>query len=617
MHDTAFRLGFIRILFSFFLTSLCYAGDRPNILWLTSEDNNVNWVGCYGNPEASTPHIDQLAEEGFLYERCYANVPVCAPQRSTWIMGAHALSIGTVPMRSRYAISHDQIRYYPDFLREAGYHVSNNGKTDFNIGGRKDEDCWDSMKKYGWRDRQPGQPFFCIVNTGDSHESRAHRTHQSSGQHDPADSQLRSYHPDLPEIRANYAKYRDAVSTMDQRIGEHIAELEKDGLLEDTIIIYNSDHGGVMTRSKRYLFESGLHCPLVVRIPEKFKHLWPAEAPGNRIGEIVSFIDMPATWLALAGVGKPEQMQGRAFLGEDLEPERQLHFAYRSRMDERTDSQRAVHDGRYLYIKNYMPFAPWGQYLEYLWKQDTSTAWEAHHKAGLTNALTGRFFGTKPTEELYDTQADPDCVVNLADQADQRERLAQFRKDLREWQLNVFDSEILPESMLTARADSAGLTRYELLRLPDLYDLPAYLDAADKALGLTPAKLCCLKELAASADPGVRYWAAVGLMMQGTETAGAEETILALMQDTTPEVRTLAAWAAYKLGRQEQAIDVLREVIQSRSDAVLLALNVLDYMGEPAKILLPEIKDLSYPDPNAFQNYILRMRGNLIKMAAD
>jgi hypothetical protein len=455
------------------------------------------------------------------------------------------------------------------------------------------------------------------VNTGDSHESRAHRKHESSGQHDPADSQLYSYHPDLPEIRANYAKYRDAVSQMDQRIGEHIAELEKDGLLEDTIIIYNSDHGGVMTRSKRYLFESGLHCPLVVRIPEKFKHLWPADAPGSRIGEIVSFIDMPATWLALAGMGKPEQMQGRAFLGEDLEPERQLHFAYRSRMDERTDSQRAVHDGRYLYIKNYMPFAPWGQYLEYLWQQDTSTAWEAHHKADLTNALTGRFFGTKPAEELYDTLADADCVVNLAEQADQRERLTQFQKDLREWQLNVFDSEILPESMLTARADSDGLTRYELLRSPDLYVLPAYLDAADKALGVTPAKLCCLKELAASTDPGVRYWAAVGLMMQGTETASAEETILALMRDTTPEVRIPAAWAAYKLGRREQAIDVLREVIQSRSDAVLLALNVLDYMGEPAKTLLPEIEDLSYQDPNAFQKYILRMRGNLIKMAAD
>lgn len=613
MHHTLFRFALLRILFYLVLASVCHGGDRPNILWLTSEDNNVNWVGCYGNPQASTPHIDQLAREGFLYERCYANVPVCAPQRSTWILGAHALSMGTVPMRSRYGIPHDQIRYYPDFLKEAGYHVSNNGKTDFNIGGRPDEECWDSMKMYGWRDRQPGQPFFCIVNTGDSHESRAHRTHQSSGQHDAADSQLRSYHPDLPEIRANYAKYRDAVSTMDQRIGEHIAELEKDGLLEDTIIIYNSDHGGVMTRSKRYLFESGLHCPLVVRIPEKFKHLWPAGAPGGRIEEIVSFIDMPVTWLALAGVEKPDQMQGRAFLGKDLEPKRQLHFAYRSRMDERTDSQRAVHDGRYLYIKNYMPFAPWGQYLEYLWKQDTSTAWEAHHKAGLTNDLTGRFFGPKPAEELYDTQADPDCVVNLATEPDQQDRMKQFRKDLREWQLEVFDSELLPESMLTARADAAGLTRYELVRDPDLYDLPAYLDAADKALGVRPASLCCLKELASSTDPGVRYWVAVGLMMQGLGAANAEETILDLLQDTAPEVRTMAAWAAYTLGYKEHALDVLRAVIRSRSDAVLLALNVIDYMGEPLQALLPEITALSYEDPDAFQKYILRMRGNIIR----
>jgi hypothetical protein len=142
-----------------------------------------------------------------------------------------------------------------------------------------------------------------------------------------------------------------------------------------------------------------------------------------------------------------------------------------------------------------MPFAPWGQYLEYLWRQDTSTAWEAHHKAGLTNALTGRFFGPKPAEELYDTQADRDCVVNLATVPDQQDRMKQFRKDLRDWQLEMFDSELLPESMLTARADTAGLTRYELVRDLDLYDLPAYLDAADKALGVGPTSLGCLKEM--------------------------------------------------------------------------------------------------------------------------
>jgi len=152
--------------------STVFAGERPNILWLTSEDNGVNWVGCYGNTHADTPNIDQLAKEGFLYTNCYASVPVCAPQRSTWITGIHAISMGTLPMRSRYPIPHDKIKYYPDYLKDAGYYCSNVKKTDYNIGGRSDGDCWNSSK-LDWNVLKQKQPFFQIINTTSSHESRA------------------------------------------------------------------------------------------------------------------------------------------------------------------------------------------------------------------------------------------------------------------------------------------------------------------------------------------------------------------------------------------------------------------------------------------------------------
>ncbi|MEP4680172.1 MAG: sulfatase-like hydrolase/transferase, partial [Rhodopirellula bahusiensis] len=242
------------------------AADRPNILWITSEDNGVSWIGCYGGVNSKTPAIDQLAKEGFRYTHCFDNAAVCAPTRSSWITGMHAISLGTQPMRSRNLIPHDVVKYYPDLLREAGYFATNGGKTDFNIGGRDDDACWDPGRgSRAWRKREAGQPFFSIVNIGVSHESSAHGDNQNT-KNDPATMKLYSYHPDLPAIRRTYAKYADAVERMDAIVGETINQLKADGLYEDTIVVYCSDHGGVMPRSKRFLYSSGIHCPMVVRI---------------------------------------------------------------------------------------------------------------------------------------------------------------------------------------------------------------------------------------------------------------------------------------------------------------------------------------------------------------
>ncbi|MEM9017421.1 MAG: sulfatase, partial [Verrucomicrobiota bacterium] len=322
-----------RLILSTIFTSLLaafssFAEERPNILWITSEDNSISWVGCYGGTNAKTPSIDQLATEGFRYRYCFDNAAVCAPTRSIWITGMYGVSNGTQPMRSRNEIPHDQIPYYPDILNEAGYHTSNPGKTDYNIGGRDDKEPWDLGKgaTYGWKKREPGQPFFAVVNIGDSHESRAHGDVKGT-RNDPAKMDLHSYHPDLAIIRKNYAKYADAVENMDKKVGETLAELEKDGLADSTIVIYCSDHGGVMARSKRFVYSSGIHCPLIVRIPEKFKHLYPAEKPGMTVDRLVGFVDMPKTWLSLAGAEIPDSFQGRVFLGKDAEPESTHHFA--------------------------------------------------------------------------------------------------------------------------------------------------------------------------------------------------------------------------------------------------------------------------------------------------
>ena len=327
------------------------SGKQPNILWLTSEDNSAHWLGCYSNPHAETPNLDRLAREGFQYRHTYANAPVCAPMRSTWITGVMAISMGTHPMRSFYRIPHDKIRLYPDYLNDNGYYTGNWKKMDYNFGGRNGSEAWDNPNEVDWKALKEQQPFFQVINHGQSHESGAFGDIENT-EHDPADTTLAKYHPDVPDMRKNYAKYHDAIRRMDSAIGSALKKLEASGLADNTIVVYCSDHGGVLPRSKRFLFQNSLHCPLIIRIPEEFKHLWPAAKPGTQIDRLVSFVDMPKTWLSITGSAVPKTMQGTIFLGPKTETEPQFHFAFRGRMDERIDNARAVCDKRFLYIRN-------------------------------------------------------------------------------------------------------------------------------------------------------------------------------------------------------------------------------------------------------------------------
>ncbi len=558
------------------VSSTARAADRPNILWLVCEDSNVNWFGCYGNPEAKTPNIDAFAKQGFRYTHVFASAPVCAAQRSTWITGINSISMGTHPMRSRYAIPHDQIKYYPDYLRAAGYFTANHSKTDYNIGGREDGQCWDSNKANAWELRKPGQPFFQVINFNESHESKA-QGDVTGTRHSPGEVTLAKYHPDEMPIRMNYAKYFDAVENMDTEAGKALAALEKSGLAEDTIVIFNSDHGGVLPRSKRYLFDSGIHVPLIVRIPEKWKHLWPAGKPGTTVDRLVSFLDLPKTWLSLTGSEVPAVMQGRVFLGPKAEPEPEHVFSFRERMDERFDSQRAVRDKRYVYIKNYMPYVVWGQHLDYLWKMVAMRTWEDAFKQGRTNEITGRFFTTKPVEELYDMQTDPDNVVNLADKPEHRPTLEKMRAALREWQLRIHDTGLLPEAERERRANDSHTTIYQMVRDPKLYDLPAYLDAADLALARNPVNQARFIEMLASKDSGIRYWGVIGSLMLGKADATTQAVLDGVLRDDCGEVRAMASWVLIESGNPAKARAALADLVQAHLPATLMALNAIDW----------------------------------------
>ena len=567
------------------LCTYAVAVEKPNLLWITSEDNNVQWVGCYGHPNADTPRIDQLAQEGFRYTHCFATTPVCGPQRSTWITGVHAVSMGTQPMRSRYRIPHEKIPYTADALRRAGYYCINHNKTDYNIGGRDDQDCWDPtpLNDQGEVDYQilaEHQPFFAIVNLTHSHESSAHGSVEHT-QHPPENVTLAPYHPDLPVIRKNYAKYQDAVRRMDTLVGRNLDALRDAGLQKNTIVIYNSDHGGVLPRSKRFLLDSGIHCPLVIRIPPAFQSLYPSDNPGDTVGRIVSFIDLPKTWISLADAAIPDVMQGRIFLGPHQEPSRAFAVAYRDRMDERYDAARAIRDERYLYIRHMMPYVPRGQYLAYLWRAPAAGAWQAHHREGKTNAITGRFFRPKPTEELYDTWHDPHSIHNLAEKPKYQKILAAMRDDLRQWQLQHFDAGLLPESEMVYRAAQNKMTIYEMIRNPQLYPLERLLDASDLALQReADVDLDQLIALLGDADSGIRYWGCVGLFRLGMGSRGQKDLLNQLLKDPSDEVVAMAAWTLYNLGDEQVARDRLRGLLEENSRAALKVANMIDWMDE-------------------------------------
>ena len=590
------------------------ASSSPNILWITSEDNSIEWISCYGSKNAKTPHIDQLAKEGFRYLYCFDNGAVCAPTRSSWITGMHSISNGTQPMRSGFEIP-ESISFYNELLQKAGYFTSNCSKTDYNLRGpkgRNPKDFWNySGGDYAgtWKKRKDGQPFFTVYNIGESHESRAFGDHNDESI-DPNKIILAPYHPDLPEMRNTYAKYASAVSKMDKLVGQAIENLKKDNLYEDTILVYNSDHGGVLARSKRFLYSSGIHCPLIVRIPEKWKHLYPkGKEPGSTIDRIVSFIDMPKTWVSLTGAEMTDNFQGRIFLGPDTEPEPQYHFSWRSRADERFDCVRVMRDEQFAYHKNYAPFAPNGQYLAYMHKMKATGAWERHHQAGKTNSVTGRFFEPRPSEEFYDNFKDFHNIDNQIDDPLHQAKIKELKKELRRQQLKYFDCGLMPEEMRARIIKENKTTVYAFVRDPALYPLAKYLDYSDLALSRKKANLKTLSKGLTNKDPVIRYWSVVGLLLLEEHAKPAINDLKKALNDQD-EIPSLAAWAIYLAGNPEYAKKwMLKTIIKDPSNKMLA--NIFDWMDKDSFSILARIPAQKIPKKGLLKDVVTRYKARI------
>ncbi|HBP5360518.1 MULTISPECIES: sulfatase-like hydrolase/transferase [Pseudomonas aeruginosa group] len=568
------------------LASTSRRQSRPNILWLVSEDN-CPFIGAYGDPLARTPTLDRLAHEGILYRNVYSNAPVCAPSRFGILTGVYAESCAPANhMRARARLP-DVLKTYPQYLREAGYYCSNNAKTDYNC----DVDpsaIWDECSGSAhWRSRPRDTPFMAVFNHETTHESRIF--FDRGGAVRPQDIRVPAYLPDTPAIRQDFASYYNLMERLDGQIAERLAELEEDGLAEDTIVFYYSDNGGVLPRSKRYCYEEGLRCALIVRVPKKWAHLVDMPA-GSQVDTPVTFIDLAPSVLALAGLPAPAQMQGSALFAV-AEPRTQRHaFGMRNRMDERYDFVRTVSDTRYRYIRNYLPHRICGQYQAFGWMAGGYRDWLRLFQEGRLSPQQAAFFCERPHEELYDLRQDPDEVANLADSPAHREKLEELRGVLDRHMLQINDNGFIPEG--------SPLEGYLESRKPGAYPLQRIMRLAVIAARRDPASLDVLIASLDDENEVIRFWAASGLLMLREQAAPARERLLKTLHEDTSQTRIVAAEALVHLHEEGPAIALLAGYLDPGRDKPLRlqAINALTYCGAPARAVLPALKTCAEDD---------------------
>lgn len=572
------------------------AADRPNILWLSCEDISAH-LGCYGYPNATTPNLDQFAAEGTRYENAFVTAGVCAPCRSAIITGMYQTSLGTQHMRCSAQLP-EHVKPFPTYLREAGYYCTNNSKQDYQF--KTPKDVWDvSSGKAHWKNRPDDDtPFFAVFNYTGCHESGI----ASKGKYesvtkglvkhdrDVVVKSLPPYYPDTPTVREDWGRYYDVITAMDRWVGEHLTALDDAGLADDTIVVYWSDHGVGLPRAKRWLYDSGMHVPLIVRIPEKFR-VGAQGKPGIAEKNLVSLIDLGPTALNLAGIPIPEHMQGQAFLGPNTPDPRKFVFGARDRMDERYDIIRAVRDHRFKYIRNYESFKTFYQYMNTPEKGATMREIRRVQADASASSGVARFLApSKAIEELYDTQNDPHEMNNLADDPQFKDDLERLRKAHLNWVLETRDLGLVPEAEINARQKELG-SAWAILSGDQAGTLIQRLrDAASLSLE-GPDSLPQMRKTLKDDDAAVRYWAAIGIGNLGTDGAPAKADLTTALKDKSENVRVAAARALCRMNETTDALPALVAVLDDGSQwARVHAANVLDEMDEQARPVLEAMK---------------------------
>ena len=567
-------IPFLLALFSLLCSPLIGA-DRTNVnvVWIVIEDASPH-VACYGETLIKTPNIDRLARDGIRCKNAFVTSPVCSSSRSAMVSGMYQTTLGVHNHRSQtssgkgggnaaYYESYEvpkSVKLIPELFRDAGYFVTNKSKTDYNF--------IPTSKLYhgnDWKKAPADQPIFAQfqLSGGKNRKAKSHA--------DPAKVVLPPYYPDHPLLRQDWAKYLDSWVKTDEAVGKILADLEKAGRLDSSAVFLWTDHGVSHLRGKQFLYEEGIHVPMIIRLPKK-------QRAGTERDDLIEHIDVAACSLKLAGIKIPGNLQGRDFLAPDYKP-RKFVFAARDRCDETVDLLRCIRDSRYKYVRNFMSHIPHTQPSQYKDAKKIVQVIRDLHKEGKLNEQQARpFAARRPPEELYDLQRDPHELVNLATDPKHHERLADMRRVLHQRMTETRDMGLIPEPILEDVGRETGNKYLAFLKEDRGQQTRRLIEVITAGEANEGAKLM---DFAKSPDPSTRYWAAVWLGV--TKVAASKPTLLKLTSDPVPTVRVAAAQALCKFGDLSR-VKILVEHIQHPNLLVgMFALRAIEELGDAGK----------------------------------
>lgn len=579
----------IIILLSFiFLNS--FAEQKPNILWITIEDTSPQFIGCYGNKHASTPVIDKLAEEGVRFTNAFSTGTVCSPSRSTIITGVRTFKMGTGNHRSNYTIP-EYIHGFPYYLKKQGYYVSNNSKTDYNVGNVEAfiKEAWnESSDKAGWWNRKPGQPFFAVFNFMDSHQSRTMTNKYEWYKANVLDKlpveerigedafDMPPFYRDSPEMRKQFARVYNSIKLTDNKIGDLLERLKKDNLRDSTIIFFYADHGEGEPRGKTNGINLSYRVPFIIWIPEMYKDLSPW-GTGVISDELVDFEDLAPTLISLAGGNIPEYLKGRILMGQDRSKPTDHLILSADRSDNGIDMVRSITDGRFMYSRNFMPFMPEVRYIRYMEISDIKQQMRSDLAANQLNPLQKSIFEDRPAEFLFDIENDIWETKNLVTNPDYTEVLEKMRKLLDEEVMRSRDVMFLPEYEIGLISKTGSPYEFRLDKkkypLKEIYSAASL--SGKRGREVAEKQIHLLK----SDNNIVRYWAMIGLRCQHPNILQPyKHEILLAMDDPYAPVAITASAISYQFFNSTSAENKLKAFCKDDNmDLALMAINYLLY----------------------------------------
>ena len=582
-----FRLILSLVIICWFI-ELSYSAEptkRPNFVFIVSEDNSIHYLRLYGNKLGITPNIERLADNGLTFNHAFSGAPVCSVARSTLATAMHAPRVGfQYHRKSALASLPPGVKPWSQVLRENGYYTTNNAKTDYNFNVNRKE-VWDmSSNKATWRNRpNKAMPFFHMQSFADSHESRLHfplKQMETPTKTSPDDVMLQPYFPDTPIMRYTKARYYDRIRVIDSQVGKIVNQLKEDGILEDTFVFYFGDHGGVMPRSKGYAYESGLHVPLVVRIPENFKKLIDHKR-GTRTNGFVSFIDFGPTLLNLASISVHKELDGQAFFGKGVSAadlaNRDEVFGHADRFDEKFDMVRTYRKGKWKYIRNYQSYYADGLQNNYRYRQLAYDNWRNLYRAERLNPVQRQFFERRSVEQLFNLEKDPHEVTNLAADPDQSKRLAEMRELLKNKMKSINDLSFYPENRMvtTALNDGVAFGREHSKQISRLSDL------ADTALRPFSEVKQALASSLQSKGALRRYWALKVCSNFGEKAKSLAIAAMPLLNDENLMVRVRAAEFLGSIKAVDPMPTLYGVVNNAETEqALMIAFNTIVYLRD-------------------------------------